>query len=394
MSKSNGARNLPHQRCKRKAARPNLVGGAAAAIAVLGCSWTLYANIFAASIYPSISADSEPVRRVERPISFAARFEPLANAAAGAPMMKLASAPAAPAETSAALVATAAPAAATVVASVAPAKKKPNQYSPLMDANYSLGTEPETFRIRDSETTAALPPAAAVVAARPAALQASAPPQQLALNVPTPPPRPSLARVPQPAQTSRAFGHESLVARAKAAIMASASARKSSIFEKLFGSSSSDAPVLAYASADGGVASDGRDSTFTASPDDRVTAVYDISAKTVYMPNGNKLEAHSGLGDKLDNPRYAHVRMQGVTPPHVYDLTPREALFHGVAALRLNPVGGEDVIFGRTGLLAHTYMLGSNGDSNGCVSFKNYDAFLQAFRRGEVKKLVVVASLN
>ena len=48
--------------------------------------------------------------------------------------------------------------------------------------------------------------------------------------------------------------------------------------------------------------------------------------------------------------------MQGVTPPHIYDLTPREALFHGVPALRLNPVGGEDKIFGRTGLLAHTYM--------------------------------------
>jgi hypothetical protein len=382
----------------RKAARPNVIGGAAAAIAVLGCSWTLYANIFAASIYPSVSADVEPVRRVERTISFAARFEPLASAALSAPVMKLASAPAAPAETSAALVARAAPAAATVVASIEPAaaavKKKPNQYVPLMDANYSLGTEPETFRIREPETTASLPPAAPVLAARPASLQAATPPQQLALNVPTPPQRPSLARVPQPAQTSRAFGHESLVARAKAAIMASASARKSSIFEKLFGSSQPDAPVLAYASADGGVAGDGRDAAFTASPDDRVTAVYDISAKTVYLPNGSKLEAHSGLGDKLDNPRFAHVRMHGVTPPHIYDLTPREALFHGVAALRLNPIGGEDVIFGRTGLLAHTYMLGPNGDSNGCVSFKNYDAFLQAFRRGEVKRLVVVASLD
>jgi hypothetical protein len=392
MTNSNGARNLPH-RSKRGAARPNLIGGAAAAIAVLGCSWTLYANIFAASIYPSIGAESEPVRRVARPISFAARFEPLADAAASAPVMKLASAPSAPAETSAALVASAAPAA-KVVASVAPAKKKPNQYVPLMDANYSLGTDPDTFRIREPETTAALPPAASQLASKPASLQAATPPQQLALNVPTPPQRPSLARLPQPAQTSRQFGHESLVARAKAAIMAQASARKSSIFEKLFGGASADAPVLAYASADGGVAGDGRDTTFTPSQDDRVTAVYDISAKTVYMPNGAKLEAHSGLGDKLDNPRFAHVRMHGVTPPHVYDLTPREALFHGVAALRLNPIGGEDVIFGRTGLLAHTYMLGPNGDSNGCVSFKNYDAFLQAFRRGEVKRLVVVASLS
>ena len=50
--------------------------------------------------------------------------------------------------------------------------------------------------------------------------------------------------------------------------------------------------------------------------------------------------------------------MQGVTPPHIYELTPREALFHGVPALRLNPIGGEGKIFGRVGLLAHTYMLG------------------------------------
>jgi hypothetical protein len=27
-------------------------------------------------------------------------------------------------------------------------------------------------------------------------------------------------------------------------------------------------------------------------------------------------------------------------------------------------------VFGRAGLLAHSFMLGPNGDSNGCVSFK------------------------
>jgi len=62
-------------------------------------------------------------------------------------------------------------------------------------------------------------------------------------------------------------------------------------------------------------------------------------------------------------------------------------------ALRLIPVGDGDV-YGRTGLLAHTYMLGPNGDSNGCVSFRYYNAFLQAFQSGEVKRLVVVARLN
>jgi hypothetical protein len=33
------------------------------------------------------------------------------------------------------------------------------------------------------------------------------------------------------------------------------------------------------------------------------TAVYDIAAHTVYMPNGERLEAHSELGSNLDDPR-------------------------------------------------------------------------------------------
>ncbi len=59
-------------------------------------------------------------------------------------------------------------------------------------------------------------------------------------------------------------------------------------------------------------------------------------------------------------------------------------------ALRLTPLGDGDV-FGRSGLLAHPYMLGPSGDSNGCVSFREYDAFLQAFQTGEVKRLAVIA---
>ena len=119
------------------------------------------------------------------------------------------------------------------------------------------------------------------------------------------------------------------------------------------------------------------------------TAVYDISARTVFLPSGERLEAHSGLYDKMDDPRYVNVRMRGPTPPNVYDLTLRQQLFHGVRAIRLNPVD-EGKMFGRDGMLAHTYMLGPNGQSNGCVSFRDYDRFLQAFLRGEVDRLVVV----
>src|SRR5258708_4336755 len=124
-------------------------------------------------------------------------------------------------------------------------------------------------------------------------------------------------------------------------------------------------------------------------PDSRI-AVYDIAAHTVYLPNGNRLEAHSGLGNKLDDPRYVSVKDRGPTPPNVYDLALREQPFHDVRAIRLNPVGG-DSMFGRDGILAHSYMLGANGQSNGCVSFKDYPAFLRAYLRGEIDRLVVVA---
>ena len=126
---------------------------------------------------------------------------------------------------------------------------------------------------------------------------------------------------------------------------------------------------------------------------DSHTAVYDISAHTVYLPRGEKLEAHSGLGDKLDDPRYVNVKDRGPTPPNVYDLALREELFHEVRAIRLNPVGGDNM-FGRDGMLAHSYMLGANGQSNGCVSFKDYPAFLRAYLRGEVDRLVVVPHLG
>jgi len=54
----------------------------------------------------------------------------------------------------------------------------------------------------------------------------------------------------------------------------------------------------------------------------------------------------------------------------------------------------ESKMFGRDGMLAHTYLLGTSGQSNGCVSFKDYDRFLQAFLAGEVDRIVVVRNLD
>ena len=124
---------------------------------------------------------------------------------------------------------------------------------------------------------------------------------------------------------------------------------------------------------------------------DGLTAVYDISDRTMYLPNGVRLEAHSGFGSTKDDPLHVSERDVGATPPAVYDLKLREPPFHGVQALRMIPVQGKTV--GRSGLLVHGYMLGPNGDSNGCVSIKDYERFLAAYQRGEIKRLVVVSGL-
>jgi hypothetical protein len=123
------------------------------------------------------------------------------------------------------------------------------------------------------------------------------------------------------------------------------------------------------------------------------TAIYDITAQAVYLPNGERLEAHSGLGEYMDDPRYVHKKMRGATPPNTYELTLRESLFHGVQAIRLTPVD-ESKMFDRDGILAHTYMLGPTGQSNGCVSFRDYPKFLRAYLRGEINRIVVVPRLS
>ncbi|MFT4117084.1 DUF2778 domain-containing protein [Bradyrhizobium sp.] len=126
---------------------------------------------------------------------------------------------------------------------------------------------------------------------------------------------------------------------------------------------------------------------------DSRTAVYDISAKALYLPSGVALEAHSGMGALMDDPEHVDQRMVGATPPATYDLKPREKLFHGVRALRLTPTEGTSAL-GRVGLLTHSYMLGPRGDSNGCVSIKDYDRFLKAYDNGEFNRLIVVPNLG
>ncbi|MBR1248795.1 DUF2778 domain-containing protein [Bradyrhizobium sp. AUGA SZCCT0169] len=382
MSTSTGAFGLAaHNRKKssRKAIPQHFLGGVAIAAVVLGCAWTVYSNIFASSIYPSVNS---------------AAFDP--------PVVKsstiVASRPARPAFND-------------VFESLpqpAPKISAPETVSPLIMFNERFAASaPQGQASRAIEATQVAevsPPVdvkkteAPKLAEAPKPKEAASPaPTQVALNVPAPATKQAEAK---PAAKESGASVRDMAQRAKAAVMSIASNDKPSMVEKLWGKQPAHGGLLAYASADASVTGSIPDTRSQnpmlggSPPYDKQTAVYDIAAKKVYLPDGTVLEAHSGLGAKMDDVRYAHVRMQGVTPPHIYDLKPREALFHGVPALRLTPIGGQDKIFNRDGLLAHTYMLGARGDSNGCVSFKDYYAFLNAYRNQGIRRLAVLARIQ
>jgi hypothetical protein len=384
MSTSTGAFGLAaHNRKKssRKVIPQHFLGGVAVAAVVLGCAWTVYSNVFGASIYPSVNSAAFDAPVVKNSTIVVARpARPTFN------------------EVFAAL------------PQPAPKISTPETVSPSIMFNERFAASaPQGDTLRPSERqipatqlAEASPPAdapkqtdAPKLAEAPKTKEA-APQQQVALNVPAPAAKPVDTKAPAKAGASV----RDMAQRAKAAVMSIASNDKPTMVEKLWGKPASHGSLLSYASADASVTGSIPDTLSQnpmhggSPPYDKQTAVYDIAAKTVYLPDGTKLEAHSGLGSKLDDVRYAHVRMQGVTPPHIYELKPRESLFHGVPALRLTPIGGQDKIFNRDGLLAHTYMLGNRGDSNGCVSFKDYYAFLNAYRNQGIRRLAVLAKVE
>jgi hypothetical protein len=244
----------------------------------------------------------------------------------------------------------------------------------LFDSRFSFGAEPGRF-VKDSENVASLPLRGDDSTQTPAVPPTASLPATAALQ----------SKESRSAQTRTAAFRDSI--RAVAAAAKVAATEKPTIFERLFGK---PAPTtLAYANPDDGISLE----QDTPGRFDHQTAVYDISGHTVYLPDGTQLEAHSGLGSRIDDPRFTNERMRGPTPATVYDLKLRESMFHGVQALRLVPVD-ESKVFGRSGLLTHSYMLGSNGQSNGCVSFRNYTPFLKAFLSHEIKRLVVVSRLD
>ncbi len=283
-----------------------------------------------------------------------------------------------------------APRMATLSASLDTAFRRPASAEP---AQQVAALAPDTV----SEIAPEIAPPAEAAAPAPAARPAA----RLALTVPLPVRRPSEFRYEPREQIARLAtpiprGTSRQARESTRQVFSAAVTDNRSFFEKLFGgdsapSSSPSGTAMAYAGLESGAAESAARRRLVPGPvAEPGVAVYDISAATVTLPGGEVLEAHSGLGVAQDNPDYVHLRMRGATPPGVYDLREREALFHGVRAIRLSPVGGSAAIHGRDGILAHTYMLGPSGASNGCVVFKQYDRFLRAYLRGEVRRIVVV----
>jgi hypothetical protein len=322
----------------------------------------VYANIFAASPYPQLGSANFDIPVIRRPQAVAAANVPPADS----------------------------------VTRIAEIKPPVISAPATMPAGPSLSFDDRFAAAAPQSVEPAPQPAAPKLAEAARPKEASPAPVQVAAIAPAPP-RPAEPPAKTPGTSIR-----DMAQRAKAAVMSLASNDRQTIIEKLWGRSqpqSHGSSLLSFASADanatGSLGPTQNPALAGSMPRyDQSTAVYDISAHMVYLPDGSRLEAHSGLGNRLDDPSSANIRMRGVTPPHMYELTPREALFHGVPALRLNPVGGEETIYGRSGLLAHTYMLGPNGDSNGCVSFRDYKAFLSAYRNQGIKRLAVVARVD
>ena len=357
----------------------NWLGAAAIGCVVTGAGWIIYSNILGASVYPTVGSVGydEPVVRRTPKVVLREAGEAIKETFALLPDRLQVAAPISREMFNERFAA----AATQGVPSNAASAATPTQVALARETSKDAPKQSVIAKVAD-----ALKPAAKVTD-KAADKAKRAPDAQMQLASADP-----AQIVPAPEKP------KSFADRAKAAVMSITGPRQSMV-EKLWGKREPSGGLLAYASADASVtasiAPKEQNPMFGGAPPyERDTAVYDITARTVYLPDGTRLEAHSGLGSNLDDPRSSKIRMRGVTPPHIYTLKPREALFHGVPALRLTPIGGESAIHGRDGLLAHTFMLGPNGDSNGCVSFKDYYAFLDAYRNKGIRKLAVLARVE
>ena len=256
------------------------------------------------------------------------------------------------------------------------AAKADLELSTTPDALASRWPQQDGLRPALADDMANVPP---LVLAPPTTVTASA---STSSGIPLPRSRPAAADLP--AQTSQVLALAATTAPATTESLPSRPAERS-VFQKFSDLVKTRVTLTSLAV--------GKAPDLAALGYDSETAVYDIAAHAVYLPNGTVMEAHSGMGNLRDDPDHVNIPNTGATPPAMYSLKPREASFHGVAALRMTPAEGSD-IGGRSGLLVHSYMLGPNGDSNGCISVRDFDRFRKAYDEGQFTHIAVVPSVK
>src|ERR1700730_5308012 len=194
------------RRSSRNASSRNFLGGAAVACLVLGCAWTVYANIFAASVYPQLGSANFDAPVVRRPTALADRWP--------------------------------SPPAGTLVAALP-------EPAPIISAPETVPSGPslsfdDRFAAAAPQGVAPAPQVEAAKTAEAAKKETSPPPAPAQVAAVAPAPRPKT-----PGTTVR-----DMAQRAKAAVMSIAGADKPSIFERLWGKPQSRGSLLAFASAD------------------------------------------------------------------------------------------------------------------------------------------------
>ncbi len=122
------------------------------------------------------------------------------------------------------------------------------------------------------------------------------------------------------------------------------------------------------------------------------TAIYDISAATVYLPSGEKLEAHSGIATCATI--RAMLTRRCVALRHRALISFRCVKAYSTGSKQC--VCSQPMVAIRTTATAcwRTHTCCAGQDSNGCVVFKDYARFLRAFKRGEVNRMIVVTSMS
>jgi hypothetical protein len=206
----------------RKATPYNFFGGVAVGCLVLGSVWTVYANVFAASIYPAVT-DNLDVAVVKPAASTVRNAFTVANST-----IVMESAPAV---------------AARAAISPGPALSFDDRFAAAAPQGEASKSQTDTPKPAEASKQRTDPPKSAEVP-KPKPVSPLAASVQVAAVPPAP--RPAEA---QPTKNPGATIRD-MAQRAKAAVMSIASGDKPSIAEKLWGRPRPRSSLLAYASAD------------------------------------------------------------------------------------------------------------------------------------------------